>query len=143
MYWYIPLCTCTYLNKYVLVHTSTYLYVLVCTSTYKYVLVCTGMYLYILVCTAMYWYISLIFSWLATQPLQSHTSSASTRVQDFPWAVQTRQLLMAGVAATCTRSTLGCGTLAVESLSWVAGSDSGGDRHAEEKCERGPSQAFC
>ena len=40
-------------------------------------------------------------------------------VQDFPWAVQTRQLLMAGVAATCTRSTLGCGTLAVESLAWV------------------------
>ena len=53
---------------------------------------------------------------LATQSLQSHTSSARARVQDFPWAVQTLQLWMAGVA---TRSTLGCGTLAVESLTWV------------------------
>jgi hypothetical protein len=32
------------------------------------------------------------YFWLATRPLQSHTSSASTRVQGSPWAVQTRQL---------------------------------------------------
>ncbi len=57
--------------------------------------------------------------WLATRPLQSHTSSASTRVHGSPWAVQTRQLQMAGVAATFMRSTLGCGTLAVASHAWV------------------------
>ena len=41
--------------------------------------------------------------WVATQPLQSHTSSASTRLQGSPWAVQTRHPQMAGVAAACMR----------------------------------------
>ena len=64
--------------------------------------------------SCMYWYV-LVYRqspppgpsspcfWLATQPLQSHTCSACTRFQDFPLAVQTRQLRLAGVAATCTR----------------------------------------
>ncbi len=47
------------------------------------------------------------------------TSSASTRVQGSPWAVQTQQLQTAGVAVTSMRSTLGCGSLAVASHAWV------------------------
>ncbi len=58
-------------------------------------------------------------SWLATQPLQSHTRSAGSRVQVSLWAVQTQLLQMAGVAATCMKSTSGCGKFGMASHAWV------------------------
>ncbi len=39
--------------------------------------------------------------WLATQPLQSHTSSASTRRQGSPWAVQTRHKIVTNAPHQC------------------------------------------
>jgi hypothetical protein len=52
---------------------------------------------------------------LTTQLRPSHTSSARTRDRDSEWALQTQQQLMAGVGATCTSWTLGCGSLDVGS----------------------------
>ena len=75
----------------------------------------------------MYWWIIVLIIhqysfpcfWLVTLHLHSHTSSASTRGLPSPWAALTQQMLMAGVAAMCMRSTLGSGCLGAASPAWV------------------------
>ena len=57
--------------------------------------------------------------WRATQLRQFLIATASARIQASQWAVPTRRRWMAGVAAMCMRSTLGCGSLDGASSDWV------------------------
>jgi hypothetical protein len=74
--------------------------------------VCTGLYSTLL-------YFSFPSFLLVTLHLQSHTSPANTRGQASPWTAPTQQMLMAGVAAMCMRSTLSSGCLGLASPVWV------------------------
>ncbi len=93
--------------------TGTILYIQVHTGTYSYILLCTSMYWYILVFTSFTFFIPVLTGWgvcripsspcfwlagnsTPTNSLQSHTSSANTRVLSFPSAVtvQTQPLQM-------------------------------------------------
>ncbi len=49
----------------------------------------------------------------------SNNKDVCTRGLPSPWAAQTLPMLMAGVAATCMRSTIGSGCLGAASRVWV------------------------